>query len=197
MEIHALHIRATDPAYQSFAAVSRASSEQLQNLPGFGQVKAKRIQDAFNKPFRNSSTSVVPISSQIQFRASQQAAGSQADKGKGKEVDSEAEGTPAPGADELRAPSPPRPPPAPRPLAPRASSPTWDIELDLNSSPEPESGPPPVRKRPPSPVWDMELDLNPTDTEDDVDERREDGRERKRPREGSGEFGAPSMLTTS
>ncbi|RDX54443.1 hypothetical protein OH76DRAFT_1397741 [Lentinus brumalis] len=184
-------------SFGSFAAVSRASSEQLQNLPGFGQVKAKRIQDAFNKPFRNSSTSVVPISSQIQFRASQQAAGSQADKGKGKEVDSEAEGTPAPGADELRAPSPPRPPPAPRPLAPRASSPTWDIELDLNSSPEPESGPPPVRKRPPSPVWDMELDLNPTDTEDDVDERREDGRERKRPREGSGEFGAPSMLTTS
>ena len=55
-------------------------------MPGFGQVKAKRIQDAFNKPFRNSSTSVVPISSQIQFRASQQAAGSQADKGKGKEV---------------------------------------------------------------------------------------------------------------
>ena len=170
---------------QSFASISRASSEQLQNLPGFGQVKAKRIRDAFNKPFRNNSTSALPISTQVQLRASQQA-GDANSNGRVDELDAEA-------ADEYdvraRAPTPPRPPPAPRPRPP---SPTWDIELDLNeSSPEPtaESGPPPVRKRPPSPTWDIELDLNDTDEDDPMD-----GRDKKRPREGSGEFGLPSML---
>ncbi|RPD65427.1 DNA repair protein rad10 [Lentinus tigrinus ALCF2SS1-7] len=181
-------------SFGSFAAVSRASSEQLQNLPGFGQVKAKRIQDAFNKPFRNNSTSAIPISTQLQLRATQQATETQADKDEGREVNiTDVEGTSLPEADEPRAPIPPRLPPAPHPRAPRARSPAWDIELDLNSSPEPESGPPPVRKRPPSPMWDIELDLNVSDT-DDGDA---DSRERKRLREGSGEFGAPSMLTTS
>ena len=170
---------------QSFAAISRASSEQLQNLPGFGQVKAKRIQDAFNKPFRNNSTSALPASTQLQLRATQQSAEASNGKAQDLEVDDTDAGEHVP-----RAPTPPRPPPAPRPRAP---SPTWDIELDLNESspePTPESGPPPVRKRPPSPVWDIELDLNATDEEDEgLGER-----ERKRPREGSGDFGAPSML---
>ena len=187
-----------DGADQSFAAISKASSEQLQNLPGFGQVKAKRIQDAFNKPFRNNATSALPVSTQLQLRASQQASAStedrlsSLDKGKGRAQESDLGG----GEDvepERRAPTPPRPPPAPRPRPP---SPTWDIELDLNSSPSPETGPPPVRKRPPSPVWDIELDLNASDAEDD-DNQRESGRERKRPREGSAEFGAPTMLTGS
>lgn len=44
-------------------------------------------------------------------------------------------------------------------------------------------------------MWDIELDLNASDTEDGDDEGGIDGRERKRPREGSGEFGAPAMLT--
>ncbi|KAI0674255.1 restriction endonuclease type II-like protein [Trametes maxima] len=187
-------------SFGSFAAVSHASSEQLQNLPGFGQVKARRIQDAFNKPFRNNSTSAVPIFTQPQLGSSQRPTASEsAAPGKGKER--------ADGPDsEPRDPSPPaapRPPPAPRPRAPREPSPVWDIELDLNDSPEPtsESGPPPVggqppgsRKRPPSPVWDIELDLNASDVEDDTES---DARERKRPREGSGEFGAPTMLTGS
>lgn len=190
MRIPRRNIHAIDPGIQSFAAISRASSEQLQNLPGFGQVKAKRIQDAFNKPFRNNSTSAIPIATQLQLRASQHSASSQGDNGKDREVDAQVENTSTPEADEPRVPTPPRPPSPPRPRAPRAPSPTWDIELDLNSSPE--SGPPPVRKRPPSPMWDIELDLNASDTDDeDVD-----GRERKRPREGSGEFGAPSMLTS-
>ena len=70
------------------------------------------------------------------------------------------------------------------------------MELDLNDSPEPtpESGPPPARKRPPSPVWDIELDLNGTDAEGDAIEQ-DGGRERKRAREGSADFGAPSILT--
>ncbi|KAI0701701.1 restriction endonuclease type II-like protein [Earliella scabrosa] len=193
-------------SFGSFATISRASSEQLQNLPGFGQVKAKRIQDAFNKPFRNSSTSALPISTQLQLRASQQVSdesNSQNSKSKGKEraTDPNPENDEGPTASrpETRMPTPPRPPPAPRPRAPKEPSPAWDIELDLNSSPEPsaESGPPPVRKRPPSPVWDIELDLNDSGTEDEDGDYRMDGRERKRLKEGSGEFGAPSMLTDS
>ncbi|EED78769.1 predicted protein, partial [Postia placenta Mad-698-R] len=38
-------------SFGSFAAISRATTEQLQNLPGFGQVKAKRVVDALEKPF--------------------------------------------------------------------------------------------------------------------------------------------------
>ncbi|PIL27463.1 hypothetical protein GSI_10612 [Ganoderma sinense ZZ0214-1] len=185
-------------SFGSFAAISKASSEQLQNLPGFGQVKAKRIQDAFNKPFRNNTTSALPVSTQLQLRSSQQASAgteerpSSHDKGKGRAQESDLpdEGDLIPAQ---RVPSPPRPPPAPRPRPP---SPTWDIELDLNCTPSPETGPPPVRKRPPSPVWDIELDLNASDVEDDDDDNeRGNGRERKRPREGSAEFGAPTMLT--
>lgn len=44
---------------QSFANISRATPDQLQNLPGFGQVKVKNIKNAFDKPFRNQSTSSV------------------------------------------------------------------------------------------------------------------------------------------
>ncbi|TBU23582.1 restriction endonuclease type II-like protein [Dichomitus squalens] len=187
-------------SFGSFATIAKASSEQLQNLPGFGQVKAKRIQDAFNKPFRNNCTSALPVSTQLQVRASQQASTSSegqahnTDKGKGRAIEPE----PIDGTDFVsgrRAPTPPRPPPAPRARSP---SPTWDMELDLNDSPEPtpESGPPPMRKRPPSPVWDLELDLNSSDLEDG-DIGREDGRGRKRPREGSAEFGAPTILTGS
>ncbi len=42
---------------QSFANISKATPDQLQNLPGFGQVKVKNIKNAFDKPFRNQSTS--------------------------------------------------------------------------------------------------------------------------------------------
>ncbi|KAH9919483.1 DNA repair protein rad10 [Epithele typhae] len=172
-------------SFGSFAAISRASSEQLQNLPGFGQVKARRIQDAFNRPFRNSSTSALLAGTQQQ-RAGQWPAPPTAGNAPSAVPDPAA-------AETRRAPSPVRPPPAPRLRAP---SPTWDFELDLNaSSPEPtaESGPPPARKRAPSPVWDIELDLNGTDDDEGAPPRTE--RDRKRPREGSlGDFGPPTML---
>ncbi|OSD07971.1 hypothetical protein PYCCODRAFT_1449097 [Trametes coccinea BRFM310] len=197
-------------SFGSFAAIAKASSEQLQNLPGFGQVKAKRIQDAFNKPFRNKSTSTIPISSQLQMHASQTQS---SDKGKGRAIDNETDnpadqvvqqaegsGSQVPPA----TPSAARPPSAPRPRPPREPSPEWDIELDLNDSPEPtpESGPPPVsnasstaRKRPPSPTWDIELDLNASEVEEEPDGVEDESKGRKRPREGSGEFGEPSILT--
>ncbi|XP_006461152.1 hypothetical protein AGABI2DRAFT_204704 [Agaricus bisporus var. bisporus H97] len=42
--------------FGSFANISRATPNQLRNLPGFGQVKVKNIENAFNKPFRNDTT---------------------------------------------------------------------------------------------------------------------------------------------
>ncbi|PPQ67270.1 hypothetical protein CVT25_005854 [Psilocybe cyanescens] len=43
-------------SFGSFANISKATPDQLQNLPGFGQVKVKNIRNAFEKPFRNQAT---------------------------------------------------------------------------------------------------------------------------------------------
>lgn len=42
--------------YQSFANISKVTTDQLQTLPGFGQVKVNNIKNAFKKPFRNQTT---------------------------------------------------------------------------------------------------------------------------------------------
>jgi DNA excision repair protein ERCC-1 len=42
--------------------MSRATPDQLQNLPGFGQVKVKNIKNTFEKPFRNQATSSIAVS---------------------------------------------------------------------------------------------------------------------------------------
>ncbi|KAG8934547.1 ssDNA endonuclease and repair protein rad10 [Tulasnella sp. 418] len=39
--------------FGNFATMSRATYEELNLLPGFGKVKARRVKDAFEKPFRN------------------------------------------------------------------------------------------------------------------------------------------------
>jgi DNA excision repair protein ERCC-1 len=44
----------------SFADIANAPAEQLENLPGFGQVKVKRLRDAFDKPFQSTKTVVIP-----------------------------------------------------------------------------------------------------------------------------------------
>lgn len=147
------------------------TSEQLLQLPGFGQVKVRRMRDAFEKPFRNKATGIIPFASQHQLPQERQntaITGSAAatDKGKGK-------------AKETTRATPAAPPP-------REPSPMWDIELDLNDYPSPDL--PPVilpdissnqannsRKRPPSPVWDLELDLNDSDTEDNPSKRQKVG----------------------
>jgi len=50
--------------------MTRATPDQLQNLPGFGQVKVKNIKNAFQKSFRNQATSSIAIShSQEQARS--------------------------------------------------------------------------------------------------------------------------------
>jgi DNA excision repair protein ERCC-1 len=47
---------------KSFANVSKVTTDQLQSLPGFGQVKVKNIKNAFEKPFRNQTTASLFIS---------------------------------------------------------------------------------------------------------------------------------------
>lgn len=108
----------------------------------------KRIKDAFEKPFRSSTSNTLPFPSQSQNQADTPAnIGRRVDKGKQRaEADV-----------------------APRP--PREPSPVWDIELDLDVTPPPsplpaQDKPDTSRKRPSSPVWDIELNLNDSDLED-------------------------------
>jgi len=42
--------------FKSFAEIGMATSDQLQNLPGFGPVKVKKFREAFEKPFRHGAT---------------------------------------------------------------------------------------------------------------------------------------------
>ncbi|KAF9450408.1 DNA repair protein rad10 [Macrolepiota fuliginosa MF-IS2] len=98
--------------FGSFAGISKATSDQLRNLPGFGQVKVKNIENAFKKPFRNDATTKLtdlPRPSPSQIAQTHRPVG----------VGDGTTRTQAP----LVAPSQ-RPP--------REPSPTWDIELDLN-----------------------------------------------------------------
>ncbi|KAH8828002.1 restriction endonuclease type II-like protein [Flagelloscypha sp. PMI_526] len=43
-------------SFGSFSGIARASPEQLQSLPGFGNVKVKNIKTAFDKPIRHAGT---------------------------------------------------------------------------------------------------------------------------------------------
>lgn len=53
-----------EPHLQSVVNISKASSDTLQNLPGFGQVKVRRLKDAFEKPFRTSQSQSAPHNTQ-------------------------------------------------------------------------------------------------------------------------------------
>ncbi|PPQ65682.1 hypothetical protein CVT26_000314 [Gymnopilus dilepis] len=48
-------------SFGSFANIAKATPDQLQNLPGFGQVKVKNLKNAFEKPFRNQETSSLSL----------------------------------------------------------------------------------------------------------------------------------------
>ncbi|KAJ7783269.1 restriction endonuclease type II-like protein [Mycena metata] len=109
-------------SFGSFANISRVTSDQLQNLPGFGQVKVRNIKNAFEKPIRNNATNTLDM-----FTS----------KAKGKGKAKEVEQPPSNSSRPQREPSPIwnierdlTPPPENAPHAPH--SPPWDIELDLN-----------------------------------------------------------------
>ncbi|KAL1703239.1 DNA repair protein rad10 [Schizophyllum commune] len=141
-------------SFGSFADIARASSDQLSNLPGFGQVKVKNIKNAFEKPIRNKATSALP------FVPSQAMASQQSSMASSTAAEPSSSSSAAPSA--TAGPSRPVPatPSAPR-LGARSPSPEWDIEKDLSPEPDPSSSRPQDRPpRSPSPVWDIELDLN-------------------------------------
>lgn len=50
--IRSLFRKGAEVGSQSFANISKTSAERLQALPGFGQVKVKKIKEAFDSPFR-------------------------------------------------------------------------------------------------------------------------------------------------
>lgn len=134
----------------TFADVAKASSDRLQNLPGFGQVKVKRIKEAFEKPFHTKTANTMhSLSNQGDVLPSTSASDTlgmvptrSLSKGKNREV---------------------------RSVTPRRTrSRSRDTRLDSSiSSPLVISdGPDSMmeaereRSRPVSPVWDIELDLN-------------------------------------
>ncbi|KAH6910356.1 DNA excision repair protein ERCC-1, partial [Coprinopsis sp. MPI-PUGE-AT-0042] len=120
-------------AFGSFAGVSHATSDQLQNLPGFGQVKVKNVKNAFDKPFRSKAAT-----STLTSHAIPNASGSSEDQAPQPKASSSTtsranSGTMAP-------------PPPPR--RPRSPSPEWDIELDLDDLPDARDPAPPPRPPP-------------------------------------------------
>ncbi|TFY76144.1 hypothetical protein EWM64_g7867 [Hericium alpestre] len=58
-------------SFGSMAAIARASTDQLSQLPGFGPKKVARMKDAFERPFRNYATSALdfPVLPRSQDRA--------------------------------------------------------------------------------------------------------------------------------
>lgn len=97
----------------SFANIGKAPADQLRTLPGFGQIKVKKLKDAFERPFRNQATSTLPSSF---MAASQQRATYDA----GKNIES------------IRVEDNEMGPPPVQARRPRSPSPEWDIELDLS-----------------------------------------------------------------
>jgi len=96
--------------FGSFANISKATSDQLRNLPGFGQVKVKNIENAFKKSFRNDATTKLTELPRPNLTQTAPREGSSREGDKNRPAVSSS--------------SSQRPP--------RAPSPTWDIELDLN-----------------------------------------------------------------
>lgn len=134
---------------QSFARIAHAGPAQLSNCPGIGPTKVRRLDEAFNQPFRRSGA-------------------------RSKAKDSEHISAAA----RLRPPTTPRRVLTEEDnVAPRSPSPDWDIELDLNESDghRPAAVPPweqdlydphsagssrgkTPRTRQYSPDWDMDVD---------------------------------------
>ncbi|KIK09102.1 hypothetical protein K443DRAFT_83189 [Laccaria amethystina LaAM-08-1] len=121
-------------SFGSFANISRATSDQLQNLPGFGQVKVKNVKNVFDKPFRNNATrSLSLLASQSQTIPGRTTTPASTSYGKGK-------------ASTLNTAS----------SFVRETSPVWEIELDD----EPTSPSIPTVNFKDSVVFDIDLDLN-------------------------------------
>ncbi|KAI6157766.1 restriction endonuclease type II-like protein [Pisolithus tinctorius] len=107
----------------TFADIAKASSDRLQNLPGFGQVKVKRIKEAFEKPFHNK-TANATLSLMLSVTPRRTRSPVQ-DAELGSSISSPPPLSDMP--DFTRETKPQR-------GRSRPASPVWDIELDLNES---------------------------------------------------------------
>ncbi|KAH8116642.1 restriction endonuclease type II-like protein, partial [Phellopilus nigrolimitatus] len=58
-KVNKMDVETLRTSFGSFAKIAHADPEQLRSLPGFGQVKVRRVVDAFDKPFRNKATSAL------------------------------------------------------------------------------------------------------------------------------------------
>ncbi|EIW82934.1 hypothetical protein CONPUDRAFT_143024 [Coniophora puteana RWD-64-598 SS2] len=187
---------------QSFADIARTPSDQLLALPGFGQVKVRRIKDALERPFKNKATSATFTTTSQSLAVTERVSGEEG----GASEPTRKGGTEQPPVSAAAASSssskagPSTASSAPRPRPPRSPSPVWDIELDLDSPPpardtgggdagaSSKPQPRPKSARAPSPAWDIELDLNPPDDAEEIDSPKDP----ERPTTSS--FGAPKNL---
>jgi len=55
-KVNKTDVETLQTSFNSFANISKVTTDQLHSLPGFGQVKVKNIKNAFEKPFRNQTT---------------------------------------------------------------------------------------------------------------------------------------------
>lgn len=125
---------------QSFNKIAHASPEQLRRLPGFGQVKVRRVVDAFEKPFRNKATSAISTSHAPAGVRDQDEQELLALQRQHEQPSNSARNASQDLLTQTRrvhefgsaADMPPPPPPAASRISARAPSPPWDIELDLN-----------------------------------------------------------------
>ncbi|KAL5503803.1 RAD10 [Sanghuangporus vaninii] len=140
--------------FGSFARIARANPEELRRLPGFGQVKVRRIVDAFDKPFRNKATSALPAQTQAEMRlhndtemtdstqeppssASIPSTQANASNGSARYIHKFGSAADKP---------PPSTSTSTSTRTARELSPVWDIELDLNLPEEDDAGPKPGNK---------------------------------------------------
>ncbi|KAI6134493.1 restriction endonuclease type II-like protein [Pisolithus croceorrhizus] len=136
----------------TFADIAKASPDRLQNLPGFGQVKVKRIKEAFEKPFHTkTANTTLSLSNQVNVLPtssipdiSGMAPTRLPSKEKNSEVFSETPQHTRSQAGDTGLNS----------SIPSSSIISEGPDFTREALPERE------RSRPASPVWDIELDLN-------------------------------------
>ncbi|KAG9044988.1 ssDNA endonuclease and repair protein rad10 [Tulasnella sp. UAMH 9824] len=129
--------------FGDFASMSHASFEQLQQCPGFGKVKARRVKDAFEKPFfPGREANALGTSTQPSLKGKEKAPGQgdglprpTVERQPTASADIGATATDTASLSGARRSSQPR------------YSPDWDIDLDLNPSDE-ETTPDPMQRDP-------------------------------------------------
>ncbi|THH04406.1 hypothetical protein EW145_g5540 [Phellinidium pouzarii] len=137
-KVNKMDVETLRTSFGSFNKIAHASPDQLRSLPGFGQVKVRRVVDAFEKPFRNKATSAIPtshVSASVGDQDEQELLALERQHEQPVALNaSQSLPTQIRRVHEFgsAADMPPPPPPAAPRTSARAPSPPWNIELDLN-----------------------------------------------------------------